>query len=115
MPVRMSTNLGVLSLIVVLSVLSVAGDYCLKVATTSSRSPTVPLALGLGAYLACGVGWYFALRYVSLATAGVLYGMTTLLLLVAVGVLGMNEVLTKAEWLGVAMAGIAILLASRFL
>jgi drug/metabolite transporter (DMT)-like permease len=99
-----------------LSVFGVTGDYLLKLA---SRRETPLLSwwfvLGFMMYSSTAFGWVFIMRYLKLATIGVVYAMTTILLLALVGVLFLGESLRWQEVLGIVLALATIGLLARFL
>jgi small multidrug resistance pump len=59
-------------------------------------------------------GWVFALRHIKLASIGVVYSLSIVVLLAALGVFVFGETLNRFEILGFGFAVAAILLLGRF-
>lgn len=88
-----------------LSILGAAADTFLKAASHQPQ-PFLNLWFILGALatMAFAIGWVFLMQVMKLGTAGMLYAVSSSLLLVAAGYLIFGERLTTAEITGVAMA-----------
>ena len=81
------------------------GDYFLKTAT--SRPEGMMSAWFAGGVLAYGllaIGWYFLMKSNSLATIGVMFSASTILLLAALGYFVFKEQFGLREALGVSLA-----------
>lgn len=59
-------------------------------------------------------GWVWVMRNLKLAVLGVVYSLSTVVLLTLVGALFFHETLTAREWLGLGLAVLSMLLLSRF-
>src|SRR5262245_23105063 len=97
------------------SLIGVLGDYFLKLASTRAR----PLGsgwfyLGFALYASTAFGWVFVMRHLKLATIGVLYSVSMILLLTAIGVIFFRESLNRFEVAGIVLAIAALLLLMRF-
>ena len=104
-----------LFLTVAFSVVGVVGDYFLKLASAEPHALRSRwFAIGFAVYASTAFGWLFVMRYLKLATIGVVYAMSMVLLLAAVGVIGFGEALAPAEVAGIAMALGALVLLARF-
>lgn len=103
-------------LVVAMSVMGVLGDFFVKLA---GHGPSYVdyrwLAAGAGVYALSTLGWFFAMKSVKLSILGVVYALTTALLLAALGVFYFDERLHAQEVLGVSLAVVAILLLHRVL
>lgn len=99
---------------VLLAVAAVAGDYFLKIAS-SSKSPfwNWNFAGGFMIYGLSAFGLVLVMPHLKLAYIGVLYCLTMVLCLCFVGTFFFNESLRPKEWLGVALAVSSLLLLSR--
>lgn len=98
---------------ILLSAVGVLADYFLKLA--SEQSPSVPtrnFIIGFLVYSSTAFGWVFVMKHIKLASIGVVYSVSTALLLTLLGVLVFKEALKWQEYLGVAMAVGSILLLS---
>src|SRR6187455_279874 len=90
------------------SLVGVLGDYFLKLASGREQSLRSGwFYLGFALYASTAFGWVFVMKHLKLATISVLYSVSMILLLTAIGVLVFREKLTYGE-----MAGIALALAS---
>ena len=97
------------------SVIGVVGDYFLKLASARDQ----PLRsgwfyLGLVLYASTAFGWVFVMRHLKLATIGVLYSVSMILLLTAIGVGRFGESLSTAEAVGIVLALASLVLLTRF-
>jgi drug/metabolite transporter (DMT)-like permease len=97
------------------SVVGVVGDYLLKLAS----SQKVPLKspwfyLGFVVYASTAFGWVYVMRHLKLATIGVVYSVSMILLLTAIGSLIFRESLNVYEILGMLMAIGSLFLLMRF-
>ena len=97
------------------SVIGVVGDYFLKVASEREQ----PLGsgwfyLGFALYASTAFGWVFVMRHLKLGTIGVLYSVSMILLLTAVGVVFFSEKLNYSEVAGIVLAVAALVLLMRF-
>jgi drug/metabolite transporter (DMT)-like permease len=108
------TTLAVL-MTLVFSVVGVAGDYCLKLASGEPQwFKSRWFYVGFTLYALTALGWVFAMKYLKLATIGVIYSVTMILLLTAIGVIGFQESLNAYEVAGLAMAIGSLVLLMRF-
>ena len=97
------------------SAVGVIGDYFLKLASqhaTPLRS--VPFYVGFVVYASTAFGWVFVMKHLKLATIGVVYSVTMVLLLTTIGVVVFRESLSRAEVAGLVMAIGALILLTRF-
>jgi len=102
-------------LTIAFSVIGVLGDYFLKLASIRER----PLAtgwfyLGFALYASTAFGWVFVMKHLKLGTISVLYSVSMILLLTAVGVVLFRESLNYFEVAGIALAIAALVLLMRF-
>ena len=97
------------------SVIGVVGDYFLKLA--SSRSQPLRAGwfyLGFALYASTAFGWVFVMRHLKLGTISVLYSVSMVLLLTAVGVVLFKESLNYYELAGIVLALASLVLLMRF-
>jgi drug/metabolite transporter (DMT)-like permease len=100
---------------VVFSLVGVLGDYFLKLASEEEHPfKTVAFYVGFGLYAATAFGWLFVMKHLKLATISVLYSVSMIVLLTAVGVLAFGERLNFGEMAGLVMAVGALVLLTRF-
>ena len=97
------------------SVVGVVGDYFLKLASGQDR----PLAsrwfyIGFLVYATTAFGWVFVMRHLKLATIGVVYSVSMVLLLTTVGVAFFRESLNYYEVAGIVLAIASLVLLMRF-
>jgi len=97
------------------SAIGVVGDYFLKLASqhaTPLRSAW--FYVGFGVYASTAFGWVFVMRHLKLATVGVVYSISMIVLLTAVGAIGFKESLTFREVAGLILAILSLYLLMRF-
>ena len=100
---------------VVFSVIGVVGDYFLKLASAKEAAlRSLEFYIGFALYGSTAFGWVFVMRHLKLATVGVVYSISMVLLLTAVGVFRFKESLSVTEMVGLAMAVGSLLLLTRF-
>lgn len=97
------------------SLVGVLGDYFLKLASAREQ----PLRsgwfyLGFVLYASTAFGWVFVMRHLKLATISVVYSVSMVLLLTAIGVVLFRESLNYYELAGIALAVASLVLLMRF-
>ena len=97
------------------SVVGVLGDYLLKLAS-AQKNPLKAgwFYVGFAVYASTAFGWVFVMRHLKLATIGVVYSISMILLLTAIGVVVFREPLNASEIVGLVMAIAALILLVRF-
>ena len=97
------------------SVLGVLGDYFLKLASANEHSlKTLWFYIGFVVYASTAFGWVFVMKHLKLATIGVVYSVSMVLLLTALGVVLFRESLNYYEIAGLVMAIASLILLVRF-
>jgi small multidrug resistance pump len=97
------------------SVVGVVGDYFLKLASAEDQSLKSPaFYVGFLIYASTAFGWVFVMKHLKLGTVGVVYCVSMVLLLTAIGVVAFKEPLNGYEIAGLAMAVGSLLLLTRF-
>ena len=97
------------------SMVGVAGDYFLKLASSEDNPLTSRwFYLGFVVYASTAFGWVFVMRYLKMGTIGVVYSVSMILLLTAVGVVGFRETLNAQEIVGLILAVASLFLLLRF-
>ena len=98
-----------------MSALGVAGDYLLKLASADvSHTNFKLLAAGVFVYALTALGWFYALAHLKLAVVGVIYSVSTVLLLTLLGAFYFREHLSYMEILGLVLALLSLILLARF-
>jgi small multidrug resistance pump len=101
--------------VVAFSGVGVLGDYFLKLASEESHSLRSPwFYVGFAVYASTAFGWVFVMKYLKLSTIGVVYSVSMILLLTAIGVVAFRESLNAYEVAGLLMAISALALLTRF-
>src|SRR5262245_38393117 len=100
---------------VAFSAVGVLGDYLLKLASARPE----PLRsgwfyVGFAVYASTAFGWVFVMRHLKLATIGVVYSISMILLLTGIGVVAFRESLNAYEAVGLALAIASLILLVRF-
>jgi drug/metabolite transporter (DMT)-like permease len=97
------------------SLVGVIGDYFLKLASTREQPlRTGWFYVGFVLYASTAFGWVYVMKYLKLATISVLYSVSMVLLLTAVGVALFRETLNASELAGIALAVASLVLLMRF-
>jgi small multidrug resistance pump len=97
------------------SVVGVVGDYFLKLASENENSmKTKWFYIGFVLYASTAFGWVFVMKYLKLATISVLYSVSMILLLTAIGVVFFRETLNYYEIAGLILAIASLILLMRF-
>jgi multidrug transporter EmrE-like cation transporter len=97
------------------SAVGVIGDYFLKLASqhvTPLRS--VPFYVGFVVYASTAFGWVFVMKHLKLSTVGVVYSVSMIVLLTAVGWVWFGESLGPREVVGLILAIASLYLLMRF-
>jgi small multidrug resistance pump len=97
------------------SVVGVLGDYFLKLASAHANPLTGRwFYIGFAVYASTAFGWVFVMRHLKLATIGVVYSISMILLLTGIGVVLFREPLSYYEIVGLVMAIASLILLVRF-
>lgn len=100
--------------VILLSAMGVVGDYFIKVAGRGTTPIDIGLfSIGFIVYMSTVPGWFLVMKYLPLSVLGAVYAVSTVLLLVAVGVFWFNERLTLTEIVGVGLAVTAVVVLRR--
>ncbi len=92
----------------------IAGDFVLKLAADNGKPLWSGYVFaGVAIYGVSAIFWFYAMRHVTLAQAGVAYSMLTLLALCVIGVVWFDEQIFLREYLGIACALAAMVLMMR--
>ena len=100
---------------VAFSVIGVFGDYFLKLASAREQPlRTSWFYLGFALYASTAFGWVFVMKQLKLATISVIYSVSLVLLLTAIGVVLFREPLNYFEVIGIMLAVASLVLLMRF-
>src|SRR5881227_975961 len=111
----MGTRTLAVLITIAFSVIGVLGDYFLKLASAREQPLRTPwFYVGFALYASTAFGWVFVMKHLKLGTISVLYSVSMVLLLTAVGVAVFREALTYSEIVGLVMAIAALILLVRF-
>lgn len=111
----MGKNLLAVVVTIAFSLLGVVGDYFLKLASGNENSlKTTSFYIGFVLYASTAFGWVFVMKHLKLATIGVVYSISMVLLLTAIGVVFFRESLNHYEIAGLVMAIVSLILLIRF-
>lgn len=101
--------------VALLAVAGVIGDYFIKLAGHGPRSMDLKwFIVGLVIYASTAFGWFWVMKHIKLSSLGVIYSLTTVLLLVGIGVIVFHEKMNVYEIIGTIGAICSVLLLSRF-
>jgi small multidrug resistance pump len=114
MPIMEKNPLAIV-VTIAFSLLGVLGDYMLKLAS-SQHNPLKSrwFYIGFAVYASTAFGWVFVMRHLKLATIGVVYSVSMILLLTGIGVVAFREPLNAYEVVGLVMAIASLMLLVRF-
>ena len=111
----MGTRTVAVLVTIAFSVIGVLGDYFLKLACARDQPlRTSSFYIGFALYASTAFGWVFVMKHLKLATISVLYSVSLVLLLTAIGVLLFRESLNYFEVLGIVSAVLSLVLLMRF-
>jgi small multidrug resistance pump len=111
----MGTKALALLITIAFSAVGVLGDYFLKLASARDQPlRTASFYLGFALYASTAFGWVFVMRHLKLATISVLYSVSLVLLLTAIGVVLFRESLNYFEVIGIVLAVASLVLLMRF-
>jgi drug/metabolite transporter (DMT)-like permease len=97
------------------SIVGVIGDYFLKLASKEQQVfQSIWFYVGFVIYASTAIGWVFVMKHLKLATIGVVYSVSMILLLTALGVVIFRESLSYYEIAGLLMAIGSLVLLIRF-
>jgi small multidrug resistance pump len=97
------------------SIVGVVGDYFLKLASgVDSPMRSKWFYLGFIVYASTAFGWVYVMRHLKLATIGVVYCVSMIVLLTAFGVFFFDEKLSYYEITGIILAIASLILLVRF-
>jgi small multidrug resistance pump len=97
------------------SLVGVAGDYLLKRASGAANPMQSRwFYVGFAVYASTAFGWVFVMRHLKLATIGVVYSVSMILLLTTIGIVFFHEPLNRYEVAGLVMAVASLFLLIRF-
>lgn len=97
------------------SIVGVVGDYFLKLASAKPDSLRTPwFYVGFALYASTAFGWVFVMKHLKLATIGVVYSVSMIVLLTAIGVVAFRESLNYYEMAGLVLAIASLVLLMRF-
>jgi small multidrug resistance pump len=97
------------------SVIGVLGDYFLKLASGREQPlRSTSFYLGFALYASTAFGWVFVMKHLKLATISVLYSVSLVLLLTAMGVVLFRESLNYPEIIEIVLAVASLVLLMRF-
>jgi small multidrug resistance pump len=100
---------------VAFSAVGVLGDYFLKLASEEKQFfKSIWFYVGFVVYGSTAVGWVYVMRHLKLATIGVVYSISMILLLTVMGLVVFRESLNYYEIAGLAMAVGSLVLLIRF-
>lgn len=97
------------------SAVGVIGDYFLKLASQQGMPlRSVPFYVGFIVYASTAFGWVFVMKHLKLSTVGVVYSVSMIVLLTAIGWVWFGESLGPREVAGLILAIASLYLLMRF-
>ena len=110
----MSHSTRAFLVMVAVALVTVLGDYFLKLAANSATLRAKPLIAGIVIYGATAFAWVYAMRHLKLATLSVVFTISMLLFATALGAFVFGERLNRVESVGIVLGVVSVLLLYRF-
>ncbi len=102
-------------MIVILACIGATGDFFIKLSGNGPKFiETKWFVIGALLYVSTAFGWFWVMKHIELSSLGVMYSLTTSLLLVAIGVFYFHEKLNAYEIAAILCALLSLILLSRF-
>ncbi len=96
------------------ALVTVLGDYFLKIASSSATIRIKPLIAGIIIYGSTAFAWVYAMRHLKLATLSVVFTLSMLVFAAALGGIVFGERLSRAESVGILLSVVSVLMLYRF-
>lgn len=110
----MNGLIGIL-MIILLSLVGAVGDYFLKIAGNGEKYIDFRFFIvGFLLFSSTAIGWFYVFKHIKLSTVGIMYGISTTLILVAIGIIFFNERLNTYEIIGIISGIFSMILLTRF-
>lgn len=104
-----------LLVVVALAAIASLADWFLKLASEESRPfASKWFVIGFIVYSSVAIGWVFVMQHMKLASIGIAFAVTNVILLGLVGYFFFQESLSMREGLGIALGLASLLLLGRF-
>jgi drug/metabolite transporter (DMT)-like permease len=101
-------------IVALLALIGVIGDFFIKLAGGGEKYIDIKwFVFGALLYLSTSFGWFYVMKHIKFSLLGVVYSITTALLLVAIGVFYFHEKLSTYEIAGIIAAIIAVILLGK--
>ncbi len=98
-----------------LALFGVVGDYFIKLSGQETKTlQWEHFAIGLIIYASSAFGWFYVMRHIKLSSLGIIYSLSTVLLLVVIGIFYFHEQINAQELIGIVLAVTSLILLSRF-
>lgn len=98
-----------------LAIIGVIGDFFIKLAGRGPKFIEIRwFIIGSIFYISTIFGWFYVMKRIKLSSLGVIYALTTVLFLVAIGVFYFHEKLNIYEVVGIITAITSVIILSRF-
>ena len=102
-------------IVIFLSVIGAVGDFFIKLAGHGPKFIDIKwFIVGSVFYISTIFGWFYVMKHIKLSSLGVIYSVSTILLLTAIGVFYFHEKLNIWEIIGIITAITSVILLSRF-
>jgi len=101
--------------VILLAGLGTLGDYFIKSAGEGSRYISyTPFFVGMSVYALSAVGWFFVMKHIKLSSLGVIYSVSTAIILAFIGALVFKEEINSFALLGILLGVVSLFLLARF-
>lgn len=97
-----------------ITMMTLFGDYCIKLASGKPEGLlSAQFSIGAILYGTTAIGWFFLMKSQSLAMIGVLFSVSTMIMLAALGVFVFKEAFGWREAIGISLAIMAVAVMSH--
>ena len=108
-------NLIPIIIVIFLAGVGALGDYFIKFSGNGSKYIMyLPFFVGMIIYALTAIGWFYVMKHIKLGSLGIFYSLTTIILLVLIGVVFFKEQLNTYDVVGVVLANVSIIILGRF-
>ncbi len=108
------TNLLPILAVAALAGVGVLGDYFIKLSGNGSKYISYPYFFtGMAVYALTAIGWFYTMKHIKLSSLGIIYSLTTVILLTIIGVLLFREKLNIYDIVGIVLGITSIFILAR--
>lgn len=100
--------------VVVMAGVGVLGDYFIKISGSTDEYISIRYFLvGMAIYTLTAVGWFFVMKYIKISSLGIIYSVSTAILLALVGFIFFKEDMKIANIIAIVLGIISIVILAK--